>query len=87
MQFTDSEGIRLEASLIFINDLESMVNVVCVARNIDINECEVMIGIDGGKGRLLTTLTISHHDQNVKWSRAKRTIVLACVPENYEINT
>ena len=37
MQFIDSDGIKLEASLIFINDLESMVDVVCVAKDIDIN--------------------------------------------------
>ena len=49
-----------------------------------------MIGVDGGKGRLIVTLTISNDNSpkpKIKNTAAKKTTVLACVsgiPENYE---
>ena len=90
LTFHDSHNKEINKNLIFINDIEAMIDIVTVARGISVEESSIVVSVDGGKGRLLVTLSILGSNpscQSFKDSSAKRTIVLACVcgvPESHK---
>ena len=79
LTFHDSHNKEINKNLIFINDIEAMIDIVTVARGISVEESSIVVSVDGGKGRLLVTLSIlgsKSSFQSFKDFSAKRTIVV-----------
>ena len=91
MIFKNKSGDYIETVLTKVTNLESFIEYILQKRGYDINQCEVVIGLDGGQKKLILTMNIIPYNENevrdkCKASGNKRTIIIAKVdgvPENH----
>ena len=52
--FHDSKGSEIKQTLVYVNDIDAMTDIVAVARGVDLETSEVVLAVDGGKGKVET---------------------------------
>ena len=65
------DGEEVEMPVTVATDLNSLVKMVCSKRGIDEDKSKVVLGVDGGQGKLIITTSIIPDDEKEKRGRAK----------------
>ena len=65
----DGEEVRRPVTT--ATDLSNLIKVVCAKRGIDEEKSTVVLGVDGGQGKLIVTTSILPHDEKDKKDRLK----------------
>ena len=65
------EGEEVKRPVTVATDLNNLVKMVCAKRNIDEETSKVVLGVDGGQGKLIITASIIPEGEKEKSERAK----------------
>ena len=88
--FFDKHGLEFQANVTNCKYIKEFVEFVCLHRDVDIEDCDHLIGLDEGKGRftlMYSCISKNPDSLDYKESGVKQSFVLACaeeVPETYE---
>ena len=69
--FEDDERDEVERPLTFINDLNAFIAAICEKRDHSEENLTIALGLDGGQGKLISTLTGSPEGEGNKAEREK----------------
>ena len=69
--FEDDERGEVERPLTFINDLNAFIAAICEKRDHSEENLTIALGLDGGQGKLISTLTVSPEGEGNKAEREK----------------
>ena len=90
IEFVSKDGDKFKTSFVYCEDITGLVNFICDWRSIEREDCEMVVGIDNGKGKLIMTLNCVNKNEETKQAfksaGAKKGFVIGCaekVPENY----
>ena len=72
---SDGEGNIIKMPVTNTKDLNTLVHVVCEKRGVDPDNIKLMLGVDGGQGKLLCTLAIVPNNEKDKMGRMSQTNV------------
>ena len=89
------DGDEVERPITVASDLNNLVSFVCSKREIKEDECKVVMGVDGGQGKIIVTASIipdnekdgserakeANQKDRFKSTGAKRTMVIARVDD------
>lgn len=88
--FLDKHGVPFTTNLVYCKDIVGLVEFICDWRNVEKSECEMAVGVDNGKGKLIMTFNCvvknELGDCDFSSAGAKKGFVIGCaemVPENY----
>ena len=65
----DGEDVNMPITV--ASDLNSLIKMVCAKRDVDEEKCKVVMGVDGGQGKLIMTASIIPDEEKVRSERAK----------------
>ena len=86
IEFINKDGDKFKTSFVYCEDITGLVNFICDLRSIEKKDCEMVVGIDNGKGKLIMTLNCVNKNEETKQSfmstGAKKGFVIGCA-ENY----
>ena len=90
MEFLNKDGDKIKTSFVYCEDITGLVNFNCDWRSNEKKDCELVVGVDNGKGKLIMTLNCVNKNEETKQAfmstGAKKGFVIGCaekVPENY----
>ena len=72
-QLIGKDGEEITMPVTVASDLNSLIKMVCATRGIDEDRSTVVLGVDGGQGKLIITASIIPHDEKEKKERVKET--------------
>ena len=61
--FECSDGEVLDRNFIFTEDLDTLLDFICLERGVEKNTSEIAVGMDSGQKRLIVTLTVNAQEQ------------------------
>lgn len=69
--FEDGDREEVERPLTFINDMNAFIAAICDKRDHSDENLTIALGLDGGQGKLISTLTVSPEGEGNKAERKK----------------
>ena len=72
---SDGEENIIKMPVTNTKDLNTLIHVVCEKRGVDPDNIKLMLGVDGGQGKLLCTLAIVPNNEKDKMGRMSQTNV------------
>ena len=65
----DSKGDEISMPVTSAKDLSTLIQLVCEKRGYNEDNCKLVIGVDGGQGKLIATLAVIPNDEKDKKGR------------------
>lgn len=72
LTFEDHDD-EVDRPVTYINDMNAFISAICSKRDHSEENLTLALGIDGGQGKLIITLTVSHEGEGDKAKRKKQT--------------
>ena len=66
IEFVSKDGDKFKTSFVYCEDITGLVNFICDWRSIEREDCEMVVGIDNGKGKLIMTLNCVNKNEETK---------------------